>query len=85
MAEELSVISSNYQMVEGLINNFKSNNWRAGQNTHAHTHTQNDTISKSSKALATILLLNLHQNKTGKLHVHIQRFLFDTDANVSEV
>lgn len=36
MAEKLSVISLSYQMVEGLINNFKSNNWRAGQ-IHRHT------------------------------------------------
>ena len=36
MAEKLSVISLSYQMVEGLINNFKSNNWRAGQ---IHTNT----------------------------------------------
>lgn len=39
MAEKLSVISLSYQMVEGLINNFKSNNWRAGQIPHTRMHT----------------------------------------------
>lgn len=46
MAEKLSVISLSYQMVEGLINNFKSNNWRAGQmHRHTHIHTQAHIIS----------------------------------------
>lgn len=44
MAEKLSVISLSYQMVEGLINNFKSNNWRAGQ-IHSRTHTHAHIIS----------------------------------------
>lgn len=48
MPEKLSVISLSYQMVEGLINNFKSNNWRAGQRTHTqictHIHTHRIVI-----------------------------------------
>lgn len=44
MAEKLSVISLSYQMVEGLINNFKSNNWRGGQiHTHIMALTQTNT------------------------------------------
>lgn len=48
MAEKLSVISLSYQMVEGLINNFKSNNWRAGQiHRHKHMHTLLAAYAKS--------------------------------------
>ncbi len=51
MAEKLSVISLSYQMVEGLINNFKSNNWRAGQ-THRHKHTVTPTHTHAHTILA---------------------------------
>lgn len=50
MAEKLSVISLSYQMVEGLINNFKSNNWRAGQ-IHRHTHSHRHTCTRNISCL----------------------------------
>lgn len=63
MAEKLSVISLSYQMVEGLINNFKSNNWRAGQihrHTHSHRHTHNISCLCKSPAQAHIIHLLIH-------------------------
>lgn len=57
MAEKLSVISLSYQMVEGLINNFKSNNWRAGQ-TRTHTHTHNISCLYRSPAQAQMHIIH---------------------------
>lgn len=47
MAEKLSVISLSYQMVEGLINNFKSNKLESWPNTQTHMHTLLAAYAKS--------------------------------------
>lgn len=78
MAEKLSVISLSYQMVEGLINNFKSNNWRAGQ-TRTHTHTHNISCLYRSPAQAQMHIIHT------RLLIHTARKSNSTAAIVLSV
>lgn len=68
MAEKLSVISLSYQMVEGLINNFKSNNWRAGQ-IHRHTHTP--TLTHTHMHIISCLCKSPTQAQMHIIHTHL--------------